>query len=127
MKRSPGLLKWMLAGLLSVLSVIVVSIYSARGQNSQRPTITTDADFRRAMMELSNAGRWGANDELGAANFITPAKRKQAVMLAKEGISISLAHDIVQETAPDAPTILERTMVTVSPTVAMDRLQYSGT
>src|SRR5262245_31890894 len=127
MKPSPRLLKGMLAGLLSVLSVTAVSIRYARSQNSQRPSIATQADFRRAMMELSNAGRWGANDELGAANLITPAKRKHAATLAKEGISISLAHDIVQETAPDAATILERTMVTVSPTVAMDRLQYSGT
>jgi hypothetical protein len=28
------------------------------------------------MKELSNWGRWGADDELGAANLITPAKRK---------------------------------------------------
>jgi hypothetical protein len=30
-------------------------------------------------------GRWGEKDELGAANLITPAKRKQALGLAREG------------------------------------------
>jgi kynurenine formamidase len=79
------------------------------------------------MKELSNWGRWGADDELGAANLITVAKRKQALALAKDGITISLAHDIVQEKAVDAPTILERTVVTATPTVAMDRYQYTGT
>ena len=79
------------------------------------------------MKELSNWGRWGADDELGAANLITPAKRKQAVALAKEGRAISLAHDVVQEKAEDAPNILERVIVNVSPTVATDRYQYTGT
>jgi kynurenine formamidase len=92
-----------------------------------RPSIATVEDFRRAMKELSNWGRWGDKDELGAANLITPAKRKQAAALAREGLSVSLAHDVVQEKAADAPTILERTLVTVSPTVSMDRYQYSGT
>ena len=40
---------------------------------------------------------------------------------------MSLAHDIVQEKAVDAPTILERVIVRVTPDVAVDQLQYSGT
>jgi kynurenine formamidase len=79
------------------------------------------------MKELSNWGRWGDKDELGAANLITPAKRKQALDLAREGLPVSLAHDVIQERAADAQTILERTVVTVSPGVAMDRYQYTGT
>jgi hypothetical protein len=62
------------------------------------------------MKELSNWGRWGKDDELGAANLITPAKRKQAVTLVTEGLPVSLAHDVVQEHAADAPNILERTL-----------------
>jgi hypothetical protein len=66
-------------------------------------------------------------DELGAANLITPAKRKQALALAREGRSISLAHDIPQEKAADTPTFLDRALVTVAPNVALDRYQYTGT
>ena len=113
-------------GLIGVVLVGGVAIHNVRGQ-SARPTIATEADFRRAMKELSNWGRWGDQDELGAANLITPAKRKRALALAKEGLTISLAHDIVQEKAADAPTILDRTVVAVSPTVAIDRYQYTGT
>jgi len=35
----------------------------------------------------------------GAANLITPAKRKQALALATEVLPVSLAHDVVQEHA----------------------------
>ena len=43
---------------------------------------------------LSNWGRWGADDELGALNYITPAKRLEAAALIREGISVSCAWDI---------------------------------
>jgi len=101
-------------------------VRNASTQSHARPTIATDADFRQAMKELSNWGRWGEKDELGAANLITPAKRKQALALAKDGTTISLAHDVIQESAVDAPTILERTVINVSPSVALDRYQYTG-
>ncbi len=42
-------------------------------------SITTQADFERAMEELSNWGRWGDTDEKGASNLITPEKRIQGV------------------------------------------------
>src|SRR6202035_4891335 len=97
-----------------------VSIPYARSQSNTRPTIANEDDFRRAMKELSNWGTWGADDELGAANLITPAKRKQALALAKEGIPISLAHDVAQELAADAPFFLERTLNDVAPTGTTD-------
>ncbi len=88
---------------------VAVSVSYAQSQNNTRPTIANEEDFHRAMKELSNWGRWGDDDELGAANLISPAKRKQALALAKEGVAISLAHDVAQEKAADAPFILERT------------------
>ena len=66
-----------------------VSIPYAQSQSNTRPTIANEEDYHRALKELSNWGRWGADDELGAANLITPAKRKQALALAKEGVAIS--------------------------------------
>ena len=33
--------------------------------------------------QVKNWGRWGKDDQLGAANLITEAKRKQALALAK--------------------------------------------
>jgi kynurenine formamidase len=89
--------------------------------------ITNEAQFRQAMKDVSNWGRWGADDELGASNLITPAKRKQAAALVKEGTSVSLAHNVIQEDAADAGSRLDRVVVNVSESGASDRYQYSGT
>ena len=90
------------------------------------PPMETEADFHRAMDELSNWGRWGDEDELGAANLITAQKRLQAVALVTEGITVSMAHDIVQEEAVDTSAVLNRQVLRVSPTGASDMYQYSG-
>lgn len=86
----------------------------------------TNEDFARAMDELSNWGRWGPDDELGQANFITAEKRVAAAALVREGITVSLAHDVVQEDAVDTSAFLNREVVRVSPTGASDRLSYTG-
>src|SRR5256885_9314892 len=116
---------------IPVISLIVlgiaVSIPVARSTSNTRPAIASEADYHRALKELSNWGRWGNDDELGAANLITPAKRKQALALATEGLPVSLAHDVVQEHAADAPNILERTLGPVNPIRTADRSQYTGT
>ena len=41
----------------------------------------------------SNWGRWGADDDLGAINLITPEKRRQAAALVRDGVSVSLAEE----------------------------------
>src|SRR5437870_7130061 len=123
-----GIMRVSMVGvLIAILLVIGVSFHNAQNQNNGRAAIATEADFRRAMKELSNWGRWGDDDELGAANLITSAKRKQALALAKDGLPISMAHDVAQEKAADAANILERMVVNVSATGATDRYQYTGT
>jgi len=44
---------------------------------------------------LSNWGRWGADDQLGTLNLITPEVRRAAVALVREGVSVSCAWDLV--------------------------------
>lgn len=63
---------------------------------AQPPKVTKET-VERWMTELSNWGRWGKQDQLGALNLITPAKRKQAAALVKEGVPVSLAHDALRE------------------------------
>ncbi len=50
---------------------------------------------------LSNWGRWGAEDELGTVNLITPEKRKQAAGLVTDGVTVSCAWPISTDAAPD--------------------------
>ena len=53
----------------------------------------TAAQYEQWKRDLSNWGRWGKDDQIGALNLITPAKRRQAAALVKDGISVSLAAD----------------------------------
>src|ERR1700685_2045047 len=71
--------------------------------HAQSHPVITKETFDRWMTELSNWGRWGKDDEMGAMNLITPAKRLQAVSLVKEGASFSLARDAEKEKAIDNP------------------------
>lgn len=66
-----------------------------------QPKLTRD-DIDKWMESLSNWGRWGKEDQLGTVNLITPAKRKQAAALVREGVSVSLSRDAIKERAVDA-------------------------
>lgn len=70
---------------------------------AQSPAPIPQSQFETWMKQLSNWGRWGKNDELGAINLITPAKRVAASKLVREGVTVSLSHDAVKSTAADNP------------------------
>ncbi|HXF39811.1 MAG TPA: cyclase family protein [Blastocatellia bacterium] len=90
---------------LTGLMFSVIADHSPVTQN-----MLTKTDIDRLMKELSNWGRWGKDDQLGAMNLITPAKRKQAAALVREGVSISLARDTNTQTAEDNPQPYEHSM-----------------
>lgn len=50
---------------------------------------------------LSNWGRWGAEDELGTINLITPVKRLGAARLVRDGVGVTCARPIVTDITPD--------------------------
>ena len=52
---------------------------------------------------LKNWGRWGADDQRGALNFLTDARRVAAAGLVRSGESVSLAHDLGTEPSPENP------------------------
>lgn len=61
----------------------------------------TEADVVRMIDTLSNWGRWGADDELGTVNLITPAKRRQAARLVEDGVSVTCSRPISTEITAD--------------------------
>ena len=74
---------------------------------------TSKDDFVKLLTELSNWNRWGKDDQMGAVNLITPAKRKQAAGLVKEGASFSMARNAEMEKAVDNPTPVIRKILRV--------------
>lgn len=77
---------------------------NALAQSANAAKKLTKADIDRWMTELSNWGRWGKDDQLGAINLITPERRREAARLVRDGVSVSLAHDAVTQRAADCLT-----------------------
>ena len=124
MKVSPKILGIVIA----VAGVGWIGVSQTRAQRTQGgKTMESEDDFKRAMKDVSNWNRWGPDDELGAANLITPAKRKQAATLVKEGLIISMAHDIFQEDVVDGNGHLERSLANVRPTGTSDNYAFTST
>lgn len=100
------------------LFVLLIAGPSVGTLSSQAPPpsgrVVTEAEYERWKKELSNWGRWGKDDEIGALNLITPQKRKQAASLVKEGASVSLAADIDTVKNVDNPNPYEHTMLSIS-------------
>ncbi len=80
----------------------------------------TKEQIDRWMTTLSNWGRWGKDDMRGTLNLITPQKRKDALKLVKDGVSVSLAHTIEKVQAADNPRPLGQTMTLDNAGHAMD-------
>jgi kynurenine formamidase len=101
---------------VTVLCLFAVT-HSANTAPAESPGKPTKAAVDRWMKELSNWGRWGTHDELGALNLITPAKRKQAAALVRDGVSVSLARDTEVQKAVDngSPFVHEMTNTAANP------------
>ena len=77
----------------------------------QPPRVPANAEqFDQLFQQVKNWGRWGADDELGAVNLITDAKRKQALKLAKLGLTVSLVHNPLTDKSDDNALPFEHTM-----------------
>jgi len=110
---------WISGFLAAAAAVAVAAAYAQQGtaqptgRGAESPvkntTRTTKEQLERWMKEHSNWGRWGKDDQLGTVNLITPAKRKQAAALVKDGISVSLAPSVpvrkIGENGPGAKFI----------------------
>jgi hypothetical protein len=90
--------------------MLAVAIGAAAGrsrhvisQSTESHPLVTQAEYERWQVELSNWGRWGKDDEMGTLNLITPAKRKAAAALVKEGFTVSLASDASTRQSVDVP------------------------
>ena len=68
-----------------------------------QPNIPTEEEVLGYFKSLSNWGRWGNDDQLGAPNLITADKTRRAVATVQEGTTITLSRTVNFEATPDAP------------------------
>ena len=92
-------------------------------QASEHPLVS-QAQYDRWVDELSNWGRWGPDDELGAFNLITPARRAAAAALVTEGFTVSLASEAQNYESLDVPCPVEWSMTRATRTSAGDQIAY---
>jgi kynurenine formamidase len=132
--KNPNRVRASLMGVAIAIAALAVQFPAAQAPAQQgrgaAPPVndsrTTKEELERWMKELSNWGRWGKDDQRGAANLITAAKRKQALALARTGETVSLAHDTIMEKAVDAATPFEhRTTIMAERGIAVEQQQVS--
>src|SRR5882757_7535546 len=97
-----------------LLAVLIAGLTTGNLSSQPAPKReVTAAEYEGWKKSLSNWGRWGVNDEIGALNLITVAKRKEAATLVKAGISVSLASDADTVKAVDNPFPYEHEMLAI--------------
>lgn len=97
--------------LVVVLIVVLLPIGPVEKASAQDGHNVTKAMVDQWMEGLSNWGRWGADDELGTMNLITPEKRKAAAKLVRTGVSVSLSHNVNKVKSADNSSPFEHKMV----------------
>ena len=111
------------------LTLVALWVFSGLTLASQERQEVTAAQVDQWMEELSNWGRWGADDQLGTVNLITPAKRREALALATTGevVSLSLHISVVPPTDdPDSTTAFTSLRVSNIPSgFLMERQQVA--
>ena len=80
-----------------MLMVIVFGVWVGSGAQEPSADEVTRAQYDAWMTELSNWGRWGTDDQIGALNLITQAKRVEAARLVETGEVVSMARDMTVE------------------------------
>jgi kynurenine formamidase len=97
--------------ILSIGVLLALAMAVAGGQSSPSTRAPRNAaELDEMFQQVKNWGRWGADDQLGSANLVTAAKKKQAAALVKSGITVSLAHNVLTERAEDVTSPFEHTM-----------------
>jgi kynurenine formamidase len=67
-------------------------------------------EFRELFDRVSNWGRWGADDERGALNYLTPDRVGAAARLVRTGETVTLSRPLNTEEEPDNPEPAEHRM-----------------
>lgn len=80
-----------LTGGLVAATILAFGACSEGGAQGEPGDEVTKAQYDTWMTQLSNWGRWGEDDQLGALNLITPAKRVEAARLVETGRVVSMA------------------------------------
>src|SRR6476660_3269090 len=95
------LVGWSLLALSAMAGATLLALPPQGSPPARERAAVTKAEAERWNTELSNWGRWGKDDQLGALNLVTPQKRQQAMALAKTGTVVSLERPVALSPKPE--------------------------
>lgn len=98
-----------LAAKLLACSTILLGHTLGHGTESA-PATMSNQEFEALLAGISNWNRWGAEDELGTLNLITPEKRRAAAALVTDGISVSLSLPLNKDKSENNPSPFEHAL-----------------
>ena len=101
MVREENMRVMLAAGSLAIAAAVLLGAGAGVQAQGGSGDEVTKEQYDRWMTELSNWGRWGEDDQLGALNLITPAKRVEAAQLVETGRVVSMARDMTIERLDD--------------------------
>ena len=78
----------------------------------ERP-LPSEKEVLGYIRDRRNWGRWGQDDQVGAINLITPAKRASAARLVRSGRSLSLSRPFPKDPGPNNPLPAQHYMKTL--------------
>ncbi|MET0727608.1 MAG: cyclase family protein [Acidimicrobiales bacterium] len=73
--------------------------------------------FERTFEEIKNWGRWGADDQRGALNLLTPERTAAAARLVQDGVTVSCALPLDTHGSDANPTPAQHHMLTAGDVV----------
>jgi len=104
---------------LSVWMPLVALPHDSDAELEQTTSVRSSGDrvprnaveFDQLFQQIKSWGRWGPEDQLGAANLVTGEKRKQALALAKLGIVLGLGRRLSADASGDKTSPFEHIMM----------------
>ena len=78
--------------------------------DERRRDEVTAAEFRQLFEAVSTWGRWGADDERGALNYLTPARVLEATRLVRAGETVTLSLPLDTRPGIDNPAPVDHHM-----------------
>jgi kynurenine formamidase len=80
-------------------------------RQGEHPQAMSEAELRALFEQVSNCGRWGADDQRGALNYIGAPEVTRAASLVREGRTVSLSRNFPTAPGPENPWPAQHHMV----------------
>ena len=105
-----------LSAISTLLFVILLPLCSLARQTSTHAPLTRE-QFDALFDQVNNAERWGETDQKGTLNHITPDIRRMAAAEVRDGVTVSMAHELIGGPGQDASEPLQLRFMALSDTL----------